>query len=671
MADQFKNDLLKEAIRIGDDILQKAKTDKNGTYWETLTSFEEGGEYKTKLYVADSIYSGSAGIILFLIELHKKTNDIIYYNTVKDAAKWLVKYSEENEMDYYAFFTGRMGVAYTLVKCSLFLKDDSLKKAGLDLAKDCGKFLISERPVDDLINGYSGALIGLMHLHVLTNESWLLEKVNDYADILIKRANLGLKGLYWDRSHQQVRGLCGFSHGAAGIGAAFLELGKYFNNTAFYSVAEQAFLYETEYYDKERGNWPDFRKGFYSEKDFNEAEAALKENNLEHFTSSSDMNAWCHGAAGIGLSRLRAYDLLKDETYKLHAEQAVAKTVVTDVSFDFPTRTYTLCHGGGGNSDLFIEAYLQFGDKKYLGYANTVGEKILESVASGKKYQPGLAHATEEDLSLFMGNAGIGYFLLRLIDPENVRSIEFPRVEKQYQGEKISGDRYKALLYTNADINEIYIDKTFKKTFSIVNTIAKDETKVFLSGLTKFDKNAFPDFIKKISGKLDKTVAEKLLELLKLEERKVECEDHVESSALLYAKQYFLIKEIETLLKRSDEELLHTKFVLDKGIVLMNLKYDWSALKAEEPVLDAVSEEENLTLLLPNYQGIAEWKVSPLVDGIISTLKKSMTLDEIRKEVSEMFDAPTNENEAKMISDSILNQTKELIKYGIIQQDMN
>ena len=71
----------------------------------------------------------------------------------------------------------------------------------------------------------------------------------------------------------------------------------------FLEAAENAFSYENHWFNEQINNWPDFRieKGIL-----------LSKKNTDELTYSS---AWCHGAPGIGLSRIRAYDLLKDDKY--------------------------------------------------------------------------------------------------------------------------------------------------------------------------------------------------------------------------------------------------------------------------------------------------------------------------------------------------------------------
>ncbi len=76
--------------------------------------------------------------------------------------------------------------------------------------------------------------------------------------------------------------LTGFSHGAAGMGAALARLAQVSGEERFAVGVRNAVGYERSVFDGERGNWPDFR-------------------------SSSEPNefmlSWCHGAPGILLSR--------------------------------------------------------------------------------------------------------------------------------------------------------------------------------------------------------------------------------------------------------------------------------------------------------------------------------------------------------------------------------
>jgi lantibiotic biosynthesis protein len=82
--------------------------------------------------------------------------------------------------------------------------------------------------------------------------------------------------------------LTGLAHGGSGYAFALLELYSVAQDPVFLKTGRGAFGYEDELFDSVSGNWPDLRP-------FNSGNEA-----------SRFVTAWCHGAAGIGLARLRA-----------------------------------------------------------------------------------------------------------------------------------------------------------------------------------------------------------------------------------------------------------------------------------------------------------------------------------------------------------------------------
>lgn len=64
------------------------------------------------------------------------------------------------------------------------------------------------------------------------------------------------------------------------------------------------------------------------------------------------MNAWCHGSPGIGLSRLRAWELTGQEAYRTEVKAALISTVAAIEDDVSGGGNYSLCHGIGGNCDL-------------------------------------------------------------------------------------------------------------------------------------------------------------------------------------------------------------------------------------------------------------------------------------------------------------------------------
>src|SRR5699024_2674310 len=99
----------------------------------------------------------------------------------------------------------------------------------------------SSQVKNDLITGVSGTLLGLLHLYNVSEKDWVLDKIAIFVNYLIKQMKHAEDGIYWDINYRHAKPLCGFAHGTSGIGYVFLELGYYFENKAFYNIAEQAF----------------------------------------------------------------------------------------------------------------------------------------------------------------------------------------------------------------------------------------------------------------------------------------------------------------------------------------------------------------------------------------------------------------------------------------------
>src|SRR5262249_5323282 len=156
--------------------------------------------------------------------------------------------------------------------------------------------------------------------------------------------------------------LAGYSHGAAGISLALLELFARTGDTRFRDAALGGFAYERRYFSPEQQNWPDFR--------------AFASPNPQQLGYSL---AWCHGAPGIGLSRIRAFVLTNDETCRREADAAIAGTY-RPLMMPTPGENYSLCHGLGGNADLFIVAADSFGDERYRAAADSVGDRGIQAV---------------------------------------------------------------------------------------------------------------------------------------------------------------------------------------------------------------------------------------------------------------------------------------------------
>src|SRR5205823_1438220 len=68
------------------------------------------------------------------------------------------------------------------------------------------------------------------------------------------------------------------------------------------------------------------------------------------------------------------------------------------------------------------------GDDSYLQTALAQGDRALDSLSKGYPFRCGYS-SNLEDTSLMMGNAGIGYELMRMAMPELVQSVLLPTLD--------------------------------------------------------------------------------------------------------------------------------------------------------------------------------------------------------------------------------------------------
>jgi len=434
---KVSDSLLKEAIAIGDTLIARAKSDEQGIYWETLSSPTPARPGHARR-VNETIYSGVAGILFFLKELYKHTHNEKYREAALAGCHWLIGYTERVRTRNYAFITGRIGTAYVINQMGVLSGSAGFRQYSLSIAKGALPF-IRGHSVNEYINGVAGSAWGLLLIYQNDPESWILDYLQEAVNKILSSVAVYRKSFYWDRNEHQVRGLCGFSHGSSGIAGLFCELGYYFDNPDFYAVAEYALRYENYFFDPVAGQWPDFRKHTIDAAAQDRNEQQYHANDLEFFNRTKDMSAWCHGNIGIGLAQNRFHQCtgrmsLRNVhlSIRKHMDRKWEMGCVKPLS-------YNLCHGIGGNMDLFISRLYSGGrrDKTMMEYLGQVVHRFLRR-DKNEPYLSGHAGTTEEDESLFVGMAGVGYFALRCVDPGLTSSILYPEsTGRQKAGEAL------------------------------------------------------------------------------------------------------------------------------------------------------------------------------------------------------------------------------------------
>lgn len=201
--------------------------------------------------------------------------------------------------------------------------------------------------------------------------------------------------------------LTGMGHGAAGYAAALYRLGKLTKDKRFQEAAMEAVAYENQLFDAERKNWPDLRKQ-PSEK------AAQK---------TPFMVGWCSGAPGVGHARI---PLLTSETSNngmMSIQQDIENAVQFTQGFPMEYSDHVCC-GHAGRLDFLMESALIMDRPDWLEEAkNKAGMIIARRRENGHYLLNGSDEGAIFNPSFFQGISGIGYFLLRCIAPNEIKSL--------------------------------------------------------------------------------------------------------------------------------------------------------------------------------------------------------------------------------------------------------
>ncbi len=357
------------------------------------------------------LYGGTSGIAAFLASLHRLTGEPLFKLTAEGAIAHALSRAEEiPPTSRMAFYSGWTGLAYALAAVGeAFEAPGTAGKVHALIAaaaRDAGA-----SPGLDVIGGAAGAIPALIDLNRRGYGDDLIAIAVRLGEHLLATARKGDVGWSWNTLEgQSTHDLTGFSHGASGIAWALLELFAATGETRFRDAAERGFAYERQWFSPEHENWPDFRS------------IAAPAGGSGHTLNYA--MAWCHGAPGIGLSRVRACELLGDDTMRREADAAIrATTRLMSHPALGPQSDFTLCHGRAGNADLLIYAGETLGDEAARAAAEAVGRQGIETFRRNDLPWPCGVPGGGETPNLMLGLAGIGYFYLRLYDPGAVPSI--------------------------------------------------------------------------------------------------------------------------------------------------------------------------------------------------------------------------------------------------------
>lgn len=395
--DKITNTLVETAVygKAGDDV-----------NWIGITSVGERGNTAWSIRPLNNyFYEGLAGIAVYFRALNRMYEG--KYNKICDALEEnLFSYTDEicERKDGLVgecsgVFNGESGLIYTYQLLYCFTGN----KKYLEYAERHIGMLepVIQRDSDyDIIYGNAGALNVLLNMYELTEKKYYMKLANEAGKVLLDgQIKSGNDKGGWIGAGSNTP-LSGFSHGAAGILWSLARLWKVTADPLILDAIQKGMTFEDSLFDWAGKNWIDRRQ---------RTDEEVKK-------YGTFMTAWCHGAAGILLSRVKMYDLLP-EVYQGCLQEDAAVAVETTLNTGFNSND-CLCHGTLGNTEIILEYCKTIRNPEIQRQCSLVRNQIAKEICNDS-YDCGRSYLYGYKIPGFMtGIAGMGYSLLRDIDKE-------------------------------------------------------------------------------------------------------------------------------------------------------------------------------------------------------------------------------------------------------------
>ncbi|WP_293313904.1 lanthionine synthetase LanC family protein [Pedobacter sp. UBA5917] len=617
---------------------EKLKEQLDEIYVELISNLQENDLeiwWSTPFYVnpdeyefreSYDLFNGNCGIILFFLTLYQSDGNIDHLRIVNKGMHRILNADAVLNPKFFALYTGLGGVIYTCLKVFEVTGEYFYKEKALELTLSNRQELTEGLLKTDLLSGYSGNLLMLTLLYHHTADVSVLNMVNLLMDRLITEARISEQGFKWDYSGSKKAydSMTGFSHGASGIAWVLMQVGAYFKTDGLIYLAEEALKYEMQYYHAPAKNWLDLRLGPHR---LNKPD--VYQWKLQTFLPEmTDVNAWAHGAAGIGITRQMAYQLTKDKQYEIDCNN-VLKRCVDDLE-KLDRTDFTLVSGYCG----MIPFLLNHGMKT----------KIVSILAQARGFHQktnsynGYISCGCDDCGLLSGKSGIGYIILNVLNGKDMDSILAPKLPKSDK-KIIFEDKYGKNL-----VKQAIFSKYYKRTLEKLNAVDS----------TFFDAKDINDFKIKLQSEVSKISSREIQKVFDLESSLVNLwKEHKGYFSFERKNKYWQKIAEESLLIR-DEALMESTFRLSTHVVI----YHYNK-----------TNDLDILLLISEGNGIKEVQVGVFAAMILNAIEKKELkgVELVESLQSILFNENITEKSLAELQDKVVQQIRLLIKAGFVE----
>ncbi|HET7461748.1 MAG TPA: lanthionine synthetase LanC family protein [Longimicrobium sp.] len=652
---------LEAARRIGERVAAAAEwTSDTAATWTVMSPDRDNPALRVAkpATASGTFYEGTSGIALFLAHLWDVTgrSDDALLKAALGGIQYALDETGELPAASFGFHGGRVGIAYAAAVIGRLAGRPELVRAAQTVLEGAAGHEEEDRGLD-VIGGGGGAIQALVAMAPwLDDPQVALGMARRLGDHLIGAADHEPEGWCWGTMRgSAVRHLCGYAHGSAGVGHALLELYLATGDSRYRYAMEQAFLYESCFFDPESSNWPDLRHGELGEYLYAGRTEELKQRLLAGDDLPPQparyMSAWCHGAPGIGLSRLRAWQTLGEAAYLDDARAALRATLA---SLEDPRMNYSLCHGRGGNAETLMVAAEVLGERELLERPRQVAVEGWETYeAKGQRWACGTMQGAP-DPGLLLGESGIAYFLLRLARP-GVPSV---LVVTPGDGARAPDDGGAG----HAALQRQTVEEYFGRSLELLRALgAPARIPVRAPGVpTRSDVTAAEEALAaSVAAEADPARREVLEDAVRLDRERYELSRSVDD---------FTQDFLSSLLRMPDDEVRwpEARIGLSPRARVVHGAYDWDEWVADEDRGATPEPADTFHLLQATGRRVAVRRLSPFAALVLQAVENPAGVDDVVDRVQEAVSTDGGGPSREWLEDRVTEQLRQAYRAGFI-----
>lgn len=365
-----------------------------------------------------TLYHGSPGVILFLLELHHATGEDAYLTEASFGADHLMWLAGSGEPISPGLYTGLAGMAFAIAEVYRASGADRYREGALD----CIDRIIAQAApaeggvawhggnpdnvVTDIISGSAGIGLALLYAHEILGHTDALQVAHDAAPPLVALAQEAEGGLKWPMSPTYPRLMPNFSHGTAGVAYFLARVHEVAGDRGLLDAALRGARYLTAI-------------------SRTEGEGSLI---FHHEPGGEELFylGWCHGPTGTArlyylLSRIVGQEALL--TWPRMGAQGIVNQGVPEQRVEGFWNNVSQCCGDAGVGDFFMALHDVTGEDAYLGFVDRIEQYLTDQCdedesAAGTRWVQA-EHRTQPQnvvaqTGWMQGAAGVGAFFVHL-----------------------------------------------------------------------------------------------------------------------------------------------------------------------------------------------------------------------------------------------------------------